>query len=283
MDDLRLYEALLQSTREGLPTALATVVETSGSAPRKAGAKMLVHADGSILGTVGGGRVEAETIDAAREILATGRPRMLSFTLTEAHGFVCGGSLLVYVEPVLCAPRLLVFGAGHVGQALAAAAGLAGFRVTVTDARPEYASRERVPQAEETIVGDPAFALSKVPVDAGTFIVVATTDHRSDFEAVRAALATPAAYVGVVGSARKREALLRTLAEEGFPASDTHRIVMPVGLPIGAETPAEIAASIVAQLIEARRENDGAGRTGDPARRGSFAADGALQAAPAAG
>lgn len=282
MEDLRIYEEAARMARAGIPGALAVVVDSSGSSPRKAGAKMIVRGDGSIQGTVGGGRVEAETIAAAIDAIGSGTPRTLSFSLTEEHGFVCGGTLLVYVEPLSSGPRLLVFGAGHVGRALAGAATFAGFRVTVADERPEYATRDRVPEAEETVVGDPAAVLREVRVDPATFVVVATTDHQRDFEAVRAALATPARFIGVVGSRRKRALLLDTLGNEGVPPGELERISIPVGVPIGAETPAEIAVSIVAQLIGARRGN-GARHPGDRAGGGSVAADGAVQAAPAAG
>jgi xanthine dehydrogenase accessory factor len=280
MEDLRIYEELLRLGREGLPAALATVVETAGSSPRKAGAKMLVRGDGSILGTIGGGRVEAEVIAVARTAIGDGLPRTVPFMLTEEHGFVCGGRLLVYVEPLAAPPRLLVFGAGHVGKALAAAATFAGFRVTVADERPEYASREQVPDAHEVIAGNPETVLGSFPVDAGTYVAVATTDHNRDFAAVRAALRTPARYVGVVGSRGKAEILLRTLAEEGFPPEVVRRVVVPVGLPIGAETPAEIAVSIVAQLVRIRRRNDPTGIR-DSSGSGGVAADGTAQAAPA--
>jgi xanthine dehydrogenase accessory factor len=282
MDDLAIYEALIRAAREGAAAVLATVVETAGSAPRKAGAKMLVRADGTIHGTVGGGRVESGTIDAARAMMGGGAPRTLRFTLTEAHGFACGGSLTVYLEPVVTPPRLLVFGGGHVGQARAKAAAFAGFRVTVADERPAFASEALHPDADETIVGDAPAVLAQRPADEGTFIVVATTDHGRDFDAVRAALATKAGYIGVVGSRRKREALLRTLSGEGVPEAQLGRVVMPVGLPIGAETPAEIAVSIVAQLVEARRSGAARG-AGDRSGGGRVESDGAVQAAPAAG
>lgn len=282
MSDLRIYEAVAGMARAGEAGALALVVDSSGSSPRKAGAKMVVRPDGSILGSVGGGRVEAETIAAALEAIGAGEPRTLSFSLTEENGFVCGGSMRVYVEPLSAGPRLLVFGAGHVGRALAGAASFAGFRVTVADERPEFAARELIPEAEETVVGEPAAVLSRIRADAGTFVVVATTDHRRDFDAVRAALRTPARYIGVVGSRRKRALLLETLEKEGVAPGDMARIVIPVGLPIGAETPSEIAVSIVAQLIESRRGH-GEGSLGNRSGSGGVTTDGAVQAAPAAG
>lgn len=282
MNLLQICDEIARMAREGAPGALALVVDSSGSSPRKAGAKMVVRGDGTILGSVGGGRVEAGTIAAALEAIVSGVPRMLTFSLTEENGFVCGGTMHVYVEPISTGPRLLVFGAGHVGRALAGAASFAGFRVTVSDERPEFATREQIPEAEETVVGNPASVLSRVSANADTFIVVATTDHVRDFDAVRAALRTPARYIGVVGSRRKRVLLLETLEKEGASPGELARIVIPVGLPIGAETPAEIAVSIVAQLVEMRRDH-GEGSLGNRSGSRSVAPDGAVQAAPAAG
>jgi xanthine dehydrogenase accessory factor len=154
MTDLEIYQEIIRLNQAGVPSALATVVESAGSSPRKAGAKMLVRSDGSILGTIGGGRPELETIAASLAALGEGKPRTVPFTLTEEYGHVCGGSLLVYIEPSAARPHLLIIGAGHVGRALATAARFAGFRVTVADERPEYANGDRVPDAYETIAAD---------------------------------------------------------------------------------------------------------------------------------
>ncbi len=280
MDDLNIYEEIVRLARAGTPSALATVVESAGSSPRKAGAKMLIREDGTILGTVGGGKVELEVIAASREVMAGGVPRTVPITLVEENGHVCGGKLLVYIEPNAIRPRLLVIGAGHVGGALVPAAKLAGFQVFVADERTEYASRERLPDADDTFAGGAAEFLAERGVTGEDAVVITTTGFEADFDAVRAALATPARYIGVIGSRRKRDMLMRTLADEGFAPDDLERIVIPVGLAIGAETPAEIAASIVAQLIATRR-NHGAPGVGASPRRGCVAADGDVQAAPA--
>jgi xanthine dehydrogenase accessory factor len=282
MDDLNIYEEIVRLARAGTPSALATLVESTGSAPRKAGAKMLVREDGSILGTVGGGKVELEVIAAGREVLAHGTPRMVPISLTEENGHVCGGRLLVYIEPNAIRPRLLIIGAGHVGAALATAAKIAGFQVTVADERPEYTDRDRLPDVDGTFTGGAAEFLAGQEVTCGDAVVITTTGFETDFTAVRAALATPARYIGVIGSRRKREVLMRTLTDEGFTPEELDRIVIPVGVAIGAETPAEIAVSIVAQLIAIRR-NHGAPGVGTSPRRGIVVADGDVQAAPAGG
>jgi xanthine dehydrogenase accessory factor len=282
MDDLKIYEEIIALARQGVASALATVVESAGSSPRKAGAKMLVRSDGSILGTIGGGRVELETIAASLAMIRSGLPRTVPFTLTEEYGHLCGGRLLVYIEPANLNPALLIVGAGHVGRSLASAAKFAGFRVTVTDDRPEFATREQLPDADEVHLGDPAELLGRLQVTAGTAIVIVTTGFDKDFAAVRAALRTPARYIGMIGSVRKREVLLKTLAEEGFPPEEVMRITIPVGLAIGAETPAEIAISVVAQLIQYRR-NHAAASFSDRAGSWTVTPDGGVQAAAAAG
>lgn len=279
MTDLEIYEEMVRLARGGEPFALATVVESSGSSPRKPGAKMLVRRDHSPLGTVGGGRVEVETISAALSSLESGRPETLSFVLSEENGFVCGGRLLIYVEPHMASPHLLMFGAGHVGAATAALAKKCGFRVTVADYRAEMATRDVLPFADEVLCASPSAAFPSLRITPETFIVIATFAHEYDFDAVRGALATPARFIGLLGSMSKRRALMEMLAGEGYPATELERIVTPVGLSIGAETPEEIAVSIVAQLVASRRGNGGAG-VGAPFGGRSVAADGAVQAAP---
>lgn len=268
-------------SREGIPASLATVVESVGSSPRKAGAKMLVRSDGTLLGSVGGGRVEMETVEAALETLRSGIPRTLAFTLTEEYGHVCGGRLLVYIEPTAIPPRLAIIGAGHVGQALATVAAFAGFRVAVADDRADYTTPDRFPATAALFTGSAAEALDNFGIDAAACVVITTTGFEKDFAAVRAALATPARYIGVIGSRRKREVLVRTLGAEGYQQDAIDRLTLPVGLPIGGETPQEIAVSIVAQLIQQRRSNAPA-ICGDTPGRRPFAEDGNLQAASAA-
>jgi xanthine dehydrogenase accessory factor len=254
MNDLELFEEMVRLARGNAPCVLAIVVESRGSAPRKAGAKMIVKDDGSTLGTIGGGKVEMEVIDAALAAIARGTPATISLALTEEYGHVCGGSILVYIEPLGLASRLVIVGAGHVGRALATVARFAGFRVTVSDERPEFATGKQVPDAHEILHGEAEKTITALPVDGGTFVVIATHSHECDFAAVRAALRTPARYIGLIGSKRKREVLFGELRQKGFSAEDLARLHTPVGLPIGGDSPEEIAVSIVAQLIQKRSD-----------------------------
>jgi len=250
-----IYEEIVRLKKEGRAAALATIVQCIGSSPQKEGAKMLVRDDGSIVGTMGGGCLEAEVIQASVMTIRDGSPRTIPFELTERHGgLVCGGKVLVYIEPIIPEPRLVILGAGHVGRALAGIAKFTGFRTIVADDREEYANRESIPDADEVVVHDFGDIFSRIIVDAGAYIVIATRGHNHDLDALKSALGTKAKYVGLLGSRRKRALLFKTLAEAGFSKENIDRIVTPVGLPIGSVTPEEIAISIMAQIIQKRRE-----------------------------
>jgi xanthine dehydrogenase accessory factor len=258
---MQIYEEALRLKRLGRSSAIATIVECKGSSPQKQGAKMLIRDDGSTLGTLGGGCLEADVVAAARMTMRDGNPMTLPFELTEREGgLVCGGTVLVYVEPVLLEPHLVILGAGHVGKMLSKLARFTGFRVTVVDDRPEFANGENIPEATDIIVKEFPRAFEQVPVQADTCIVVATRGHNHDLDAVQAALRTDARYIGLLGSRRKKGLLFKALEEAGFSREDIARVVIPVGLPIGSVTPEEIAVSIMAQIIEQRRVSRGTER-----------------------
>jgi len=252
MKDLAIFEEAVRLSREAVPFALVTIIESKGSTPRKAGAKMIVKGDGSTFGTIGGGKVELDAIEAAGAAIHRGSPETFSVSLTEAEGHVCGGNLTIYIEPQGVMPHLVIFGAGHVGRALATVARFAGFRVTAADGRAAYATKDAVPEADEILFGDSGTVLAGLQVGLNTYIVIATPDYESDFAAARAALKTSAGYIGVIGSRRKREALLKELRGDGYQEKELSRITIPVGLPIGGDSPEEIAVSIVAQMIQKR-------------------------------
>lgn len=277
-----IFEELVAMKKAGRSCALATIVECRGSSPQKQGAKMLVRDDGTTLGTLGGGCLEADVVQYAHIAMKDQAPRTVPFELTEKEGgLVCGGSVLVYIEPVLAEPRLVILGAGHVGKALATIARFAGFRVIVADDRPEHANRDCVSDAHEIVVHDLSTVFSRVAADSATFIVIATRGHNHDLDAVKAALGTRAGYIGLLGSRRKKGLLMNALREAGFSPEDIDRVIIPVGLPIGSVSPEEIGVSIMAQIIETRRKRAPNGVSARPCS-GIFAADGPAQTAPAA-
>ncbi len=277
---MEIYEELLRLKKEGRPSAVATIVQCVGSSPQKEGAKMLVRGDASTMGTLGGGCIEAEVIQAALMAMKDGTPQTLPFELTEKQGgLVCGGRVLVYIEPVIPEPRLVILGAGHVGKALSKIARFSGFKVTVVDDRAEYANRTLLPDADEIFVAAFEDTFKKVVADRSTYIVIATRGHNHDLDALKAALGTDAHYVGLMGSRRKKALIFKSLENQGFSGKDIGRVIIPVGLPIKSVTPEEIAVSIMAQIIQQRREHGPRG-FGRASCSRLIPEDGSVEAAP---
>lgn len=253
-----LYEEIVRLRKDGRRGAVATIVNVRGSIPSFKTAKMLVRDDGSIVGTIGGGCVEAEVWQAAREVMELERPRTLTFDLNQDPkydtGLVCGGTLEIFVEPVLPPADLYIFGAGHVAASLYKVAKIAGFDITVVDDRETYANRERFPEAQQVIADDFEKAAAQLAPSESSYIVIVTRGHRDDMRMLRWAVQTPARYVGMIGSKRKTITIFKELQAEGLPAHLFDRVHAPVGLDIGAITPEEIAVSITAELIAKRRK-----------------------------
>ncbi len=253
---MNIYEEIVKLQREGRRGAVATIVNARGSIPSFQSAKMLVRDDGSIAGTIGGGCVEAEVWQAAREVISGEKPRTLSFDLNQNPkydtGLVCGGTLEIFIEPVLPSPLLYIFGAGHVAIELFKAARNAGFDCIVTDDRDAYANAERFPNALKIIAKDFDEALAELTPSDSSYMVIVTRGHRDDMRVLRWAVQTQARYIGMVGSKRKAITVFRELTREGLNPALFDRVQSPVGLDIGAVTPKEIAVSIVAELIAMR-------------------------------
>lgn len=253
-----IYEEIVRLRQSGRRGALATIVNVRGSIPSFKTAKMLVRDDGSILGTIGGGCVEAEVWQAAREVMESEKPRTLTFDLNQDPkydtGLVCGGTLEIFVEPVLPPALLYLFGAGHVSVNLSKIASKAGFEIVVVDDRATYANQERFPEAKEIIAEDFDAATARLQISEAAFIVIATRGHRDDMRILRWAVQTPARYIGMIGSRRKTITIFETLRGEGIAASRFERVHAPVGLDIGAVTPEEIGVAITAELIAIRRQ-----------------------------
>ena len=255
-----IYEEIVQLRRDGRRGALATIVSSQGSIPSFKTAKMLVRDDGSIVGTIGGGCVEAEVWQAAREVMEKEKPRTLKFNLNQNPkddtGLVCGGTLDIFIEPVLPAALLYLFGAGHVALNLHKVASNAGFDVTIVDDRETYANAERFPGAKEVIADDFDKVMARLTLSESAYVVILTRGHRDDMRVLRWAVQTPARYIGMIGSKRKTIAIFNELTQEGIPADLFKRVHAPVGLDIGAVTPEEIAVAITAELIAHRRHTE---------------------------
>lgn len=251
-----IYEEIIQLRANGEKAALATIVSSQGSTPRKDFAKMLIKYDGTFLGSVGGGCVEAEVWQEARKVMDNEQPKLLHFRLTEKDmeesGLICGGSLDIFVEPILPDPALFVFGAGHVAQPLVQMASIVGFKATVIDDREMFCNKERFPLAYKLLVGEFSNLFSQLLINRSSYLVIVTRGHLHDQEVLEWACRTEARYVGMIGSRHKIKILFKNLEEKGLPRSALERVHAPIGIDIKAKTPEEIAVSIVAELIKTK-------------------------------
>jgi xanthine dehydrogenase accessory factor len=252
----QVYKALAEAIEQNKSAAVATVVKTLGSSPRNVGSKMLIYPDGAIVGSVGGGEMEARVIEAGRAAIRDGQPRYLDMTLSnENRGdpLICGGEMEIFVEPLLVTPILLIVGAGHIGVACAELAKFLGFHVVVVDDRAELVTRERFPLADELHAGDTVEELGQLDITPQTYVVLTTRAHTMDAPALRAVIDKPAAYIGMLGSKRRVLTVFEMLKQEGVREEALQRVCAPIGMAIGAETPQEIAVSILAEVIKVRR------------------------------
>ncbi len=256
-----IFEELVRLRRLGIPAALATIVATRGSTPGRETMRLLVLEDGTFLGTVGGGCLEAEVYDAALEVIAEEMPKTLKFRLTENEamdsGLLCGGEVTIFVEPVTT-PSLWIFGGGHISKALVTIASMAGFRVTVCDDRESYACQQRFPEANRVLALPIEESVQSLPLGPSCYVVIATRGHAGDGE-VLAAIAerlTEAAaprFLGMIGSKTKKAVLFRQLRERGVEQTFLDSVRSPVGLCLGGRSHEEIAVAIVGELISVRR------------------------------
>jgi xanthine dehydrogenase accessory factor len=252
-----VYDELIRLRRLGQKCAIATIVQVRGSIPSFESAKLLVREDGSMVGTIGGGCVEAEVWNAARDVMETEKPKHMSFNLGQDaaydNGLICGGQLDVFVEPVIPPPRVIIFGAGHISKSLCKVASLAGFSTTIVDNRDSFANRERFPEADEIFSEEYEEVFPKLTVHESTYLIIVTRGHRDDMRVLRWAATSLARYVAMIGSKRKVLSVVKELEKDGLSRQQLDRIHAPMGLEIGAISPEEIAISVAAEMIAVRR------------------------------
>ncbi len=260
-----VFSFIGEKQRAGEGVVLATVVKSRGSAPVAPGTRMAITAR-ELSGTVGGGPLEAKVIESARKALAAGQPQLLEFRLRDEEagglGMLCGGEQEIFLDVINPASRILIFGGGHVGRALARVAAAAGYPSTVLDDREEFIEPSRFPELCRTVRLDFAGDWSGLEIAPDSAIVIVTRGHSFDRDCLRRAVATSAGYIGMIGSKKKVAATLADLAAAGIPAGKDPRVYAPVGLDLGGNTPEEIAVSILAEIIAVRQ-----GRTGGHLRR----------------
>jgi xanthine dehydrogenase accessory factor len=252
-----IYQEIARLSTMGREAAVATVISDYGSTPREKGAKMLVRADGSIMGTIGGGNIEKQVIQEALAVIRNGKPKKLAYRLQagEEVGMICGGDMEIFIEPIQIIPHLCIFGGGHIALSLAKMAHITGFKISVIDERPEFANAERFPDAEQIITSTVAAAFEQLAIDNFSYIVIVTYGHKGDEAVLASALKTPARYIGMIGSREKNNTIFSHLLAKGYSREEMDRVHAPIGLRIKAQTPEEIAVSIMAELIQERRSD----------------------------
>ena len=252
-----IYQEIARLHHEGKPAAVVTVVKTKGSVPREAGAKMVVLADGSIFGTVGGAILEARAIEKAQEVIGTGKPCTIELSLDDPKktdtGMICGGWMELFIEPLITTPTISIFGAGHCAKPLGDMADLLGWGVMVYDDRTEWANQERFPYAREVKVGDFLEMAKSWQSASPAFVAIMTRGHEYDEIVLREMLNKPWDYLGMMASQKKKTEVFNRLKVEGVDPALLDKVSSPIGLDIDSETPAEIAISILAEMTKVYR------------------------------
>ena len=234
------------------PFAWVTIIGSEGSSARHLGASMIVTQNGKVIGTVGGAIAELQLIEQAIHAIKEGKPRTVKMPLP-----VCAGVMTCFINVFQSAETLVLIGAGHVAQPMARLGKMLGFRIVLIDDRPEYATRERFPEADELIVDNWEKALSELRIDENSYIVILTYAGEYDEFALRQVIGSKAAYIGMIASRSKAKTIIAKLQRDKIPDELVRRVTTPIGLDIGAETPAEVAVSTLAQIIMFRKKATG--------------------------
>jgi len=249
-----IFQQISELEQQGEHFAVCTIVESRGSTPRRTGSKMIVKRGGEILGSVGGGEVEERARQEALKAITENTAKMLHYSLNDPQKGdpgICGGEVDIFIEPICPSSKIIVIGMGHVGKAVAHLAKWMGYRVAVSDDRPEFGTA-LAQEADETWIGPIGEIADHLQVSADSFIVLTTRNADLDIEGLPGLLNTGSKYIGVIGSRRRWAVTREGLLRKGVPPDQVDRVQTPIGLKIGAETPEEIAVSILAEIISIR-------------------------------
>jgi xanthine dehydrogenase accessory factor len=251
-----IFQTVADLMKTGESVAIATIVRTEGSTPRKPGTKMIIMKDGKIIGTMGGGDLEQRVIEEALEAIRQGEPRITSFTLDVEKGkldMMCGGKLDVYIEPILPDEKLIIFGAGHITRSLAPLIKKAGFKVSVVEDSPDFLQKDKFPETEDLVLTDMEQFARDLPSDPWTYIVLLSRGFSKDKAILTQLIQKDFKYIGMIGSMTKIMAVKEDLQKQEIPKEAFSKLQAPIGLDIGGETPEEIAISIAAEMISAKK------------------------------
>ena len=257
---VEIYQALAEVEKNNESAALCTVVKSVGSTPRHVGSKMLVYPNGKFIGTVGGGDLEHRVLDEAWIAMTDGESRLLTYAMADpsrGDPGVCGGTVEVFVEPILPPATVVVIGAGHVGKAVVYLAKWLGFRVAVSDDRPEFSTPEATPGGDAYYPVPMGELPQHIKINKRTYIVITSRGANVDVQGLPGLLESDPAYIGVIGSKRRWLTTARGLKQKGVPEDKIARVHSPMGLELNAETPEEIAVSIMAEILMLRAKGTG--------------------------
>lgn len=251
--DQELIQKAYKAYKSGQSYAFATIVEsTIKGTPRKAGAKMVILHDGTLYGSIGGGRNEKAAQKECLKAMKTGKPCYVTYNFFGREGeSVCGGQIKVFIEPFIGQRHFIICGAGHIALPLSILGKMLNYTVTIVDDRKQFANKRRFPHADRIILGNHAKELSKLPIDPNTFIMIVTQGNEYDFECLKAVIHSNAWYIGVISSKAKRIKFFNRLKELGVSQELLNKVNIPAGIDIGAQTPEEIAISIASEIIKA--------------------------------
>ncbi len=250
-----IYEQIVIIENGNQKAVLCTIIATKGSSPRKVGAKMIVFENASIFGTIGGGALEKKVIEEALKVLETNLPVIVSHNLVKELEMCCGGTVELFLEPIMNKKKLLIFGAGHIGNSLARFAYELDFKVSLIDERIELF--ENIGTEINCMIENHVSAIEKSTFDSNTYVVIVTHDHAFDREILALCSKRNPAYIGMIGSQRKVEVAKKMLlSSELLDENEISKVDMPIGIDISAKTPQEIAISILAKLIELRNSTE---------------------------
>lgn len=247
-----IYEEILSICNGNKRAALCLIISAKGSTPRKAGTKMIVYEDGTIAGSIGGGDLEKKVIENAAAVIKYRKPGIFKHDLLHQHGMCCGGTVEIYIEPIMNKNKLYIFGAGHTGHALARLASALDFEIVLIDERPEYVDPVSI-EGINKLKLEYNIALKLLPFDVNTYVVILTYCHQIDRDILAYCLNQPHAYLGMIGSRRKVLVTKKMFGEADIGTEkDIEKVNMPIGLDINAQTPEEIALSILAEIIKVK-------------------------------
>ena len=258
----QILAEVMAAQSAGPAVVLATVIQAPAKSAVAVGAKLMLRRDGSSLGVLGGGPLEAAVLAESGDAFHRHGVESLFYSpdgarITRRKAESGSGGYQVMLEVHEPPATLVIVGGGHIGKALSTIGELCGFSVVVVDDRPDYANQERFPEADRVICGDFAEVLGELPIDANSYIVTVTRGHKHDEISLRQVAGSAAAYVGMIGSKRRVGAVLQHLIDDGLDEEAVRRVHTPIGLDIGAETPEEIAVAIMAEVVQVRRGGSG--------------------------